>query len=138
MLCVYDGDCSDFIVQPGGTLIAKVLNALLALGLDSERGMKLSEFLNDLVKLILVMVIILQMKKAYGNSFRLGFSGENLKKSFILTSPVLFMAVTNIPEYLMKGGTLKFGLPLAVGILAGFTPGLFKEAALRGADLPVW
>ena len=118
-----------------GSLTAKLLNNVFQLGLDAESGTELIGFLNSVFRILSSLVIIYLMKRACGKDFRYGFDGQNLVKGFILVSPVLFMAAFNFPEYYLKGGHIKSGLPLAAAFVNGFAPGLFEEVVLRGTIL---
>ena len=118
-----------------GMLTAKLLNACFHMGLNAETGTELGSFLSCVFKILLSCVIIVLMKRSYGKDFRYGFDGYNLKKGFLLVSPVLFMAATNFPEYFLKGGEIKSGLPFAAAFITGFAPGFFEEVVLRGSAL---
>ena len=118
-----------------GMLTAKLLNQLLQLGLNSDTGTKLGEFLGSIYRILMALLIVYLMKRSYKGNFRYGFDHYNLKKGFILVSPVLFMAFSNFPEYFLKGGEIKTGLPLAAAFVIGFAPGLYEEVVLRGSAL---
>lgn len=118
-----------------GMLLAKLLNACFQLGLNAESGTELGAFFGSIFRILTALVIIYLMKRSYGKDFRYGFDRNNLKKGFLLVSPVLFMAASNFPEYFLKGGQIKSGLPFAAAIITGFAPGFFEEVVLRGSAL---
>ena len=118
-----------------GILTAKLMNMCFHMGLNAETGTELGSFLACVFRILLSCVIILLMKRSCGKDFRYGFDGYNLKKGFLLVSPVLFMAASNFPEYFLKGGEIKSGLPFAAAFVAGFAPGFFEEVVMRGSAL---
>lgn len=118
-----------------GMLTAKLLNNLLDLGLNAQTGGELGEFIGSIFRILVVFPVIGIMKKACGRAFRIGLDAENLKKCLILGVPILFMAVSNFPEYYLKGGAVKSGAAFAAALVTGFAPGLYEEVVMRGTAL---
>lgn len=118
-----------------GILTAKLANSLLNLGLNAVTGTELGSFLGSIYRILVSLLIVFLMKRTWQGRFRYGFDRSNVKLGFLLASPTLIMAAFNIPEYLLKGGSLKTGLPLAAAFVTGFAPGLYEEVVLRGTAL---
>ncbi|MDO5574348.1 MAG: CPBP family intramembrane metalloprotease [bacterium] len=117
------------------TLIVKNVNAMLALNLPLEDKNAWRDFSSAVIRILFSCFLVFCMKKSYGKNFSMGFTNERFKKSMLIGMPILFMALSNIPEYLLKGGTVKSGWMLALGILAGFAPGFYEEIVVRGTIL---
>lgn len=131
------------IVLPlAGTVAVWLLTSLLAvfaarsLGAGPELLSVLPVLLNDILRILFALVIVLVIKHSWRQAFPFGLRRQGFFQSLLLASWGLLICALNIIQYSLAGFPLQsaFG-GMALAVLSGLAPGIFEEIVCRGAVL---
>ena len=114
-------------------LLAGLL-AVFGEGLRSFR--ELPGIVNDGFRIFLAFFLAAIINRTCGEQFHLGLGRKHIRRSFLLASPALLVAVDNLVEYSMAGLALRSSVSgVLIALLNGAAPGIFEEIFCRGLVL---